>query len=116
MLARFKDHATGVFYKGFRMLTMGWSDGHSFVPMDFTLLSSAKSGITDMADGIDKRSHGYKRRQEAFCTAPQVIAAMLDRALQAGTSASYALMDSWFTQAPLIQEVIRRGLHVIGMV
>jgi len=30
MLARFKDHATGAFYKGFRMLIMGWSDGHSF--------------------------------------------------------------------------------------
>mgnify|MGYP000966271404 CR=1 FL=1 len=41
---------------------------------------------------------------------------MLDRTLQAGISASYALMDSWFTHAPLIQEVIRRGLHVIGMV
>jgi len=116
MLARFKDHATGAFYKGFRMLTMGWSDGHSFVPMDFALLSSAKSGITGIVDGIDKRSHGYKRRQEAFCSAPQVIAAMLDRALQAGTSASYVLIDSWFTHAPLIQEVIRRGLHVIGMV
>ncbi|MGB3720655.1 MAG: transposase [Hyphomicrobiaceae bacterium] len=116
MLARFKDHATGAFYRGFRMLTMGWSDGHSFVPMDFALLSSAKSGINGMADGIDKRSHGYKRRQEAFCTAPQVIAAMLDRALEAGVSASYALMDSWFTHAPLIQAIIRRGLHVIGMV
>ncbi|WP_135554767.1 IS4 family transposase [Paenibacillus cymbidii] len=116
MLARFKDHATGTFYKGYRMLTMGWSDGHSFVPMDFALLSSVKSGITGMADGIDKRSHGYKRRQEAFCTAPQVIAAMLDRAIQAGISASYVLMDSWFTHAPLIAEVIRRGLPVIGMV
>ncbi|MGG6309205.1 IS4 family transposase [Paenibacillus macerans] len=116
MLARFKDHATGAFYKGFRMLTMGWSDGHSFVPVDFALLSSAKSGITGMAEGIDKRSHGYKRRQEAFCSAPQVISAMLDRALKAGISASYVLMDSWFTHAPLIQEVLRRGLHVIGMV
>lgn len=29
---------------------------------------------------IDKCSHGYKRRQEAFCSAPHVIAAMLDRA------------------------------------
>lgn len=47
MLARFKDHATGAFYKGFRMLTMGWSDGHSFVPVDFALLSSAKSGIQE---------------------------------------------------------------------
>ncbi|WP_340007488.1 hypothetical protein MHH52_06830 [Paenibacillus sp. FSL K6-0276] len=58
LLARFKDHATGAFYKDFRMLTMGWSDGHSFVPMDFALLSSAKSGINGMMEGIDKRSHG----------------------------------------------------------
>lgn len=41
---------------------------------------------------------------------------MLDRALQASISASYVLMDSWFTHAPLIAEVIRRKLHVIGMV
>ncbi|WP_168124070.1 transposase [Paenibacillus sp. HB172176] len=116
MLARFKDHATGAFYKGFRMLTMGWSDGHSFVPIDFALLSSASSGINGMMEGIDKRSHGYKRRKEAFCSAPQVVAAMLDRALQAGISASYVLMDSWFTHAPLIREVLSRRLHVIGMV
>ncbi|SEO47200.1 Transposase DDE domain-containing protein [Paenibacillus sophorae] len=116
MLARFKDHATGAYYKGFRMLTMGWSDGHSFIPMDFALLSSTKSGITGMMEGIDKRSAGYKRRLEAFFSAPQVIAAMLDRAIQSGVSASFVLMDSWFTHAPLIQEVMRRGLYVIGMV
>lgn len=116
MLARFKDHATGAFYKGFRMLTMGWSDGHSFIPMDFALLSSTKSSLNGMMAGIDKRSSGYKRRQEALLSAPQVIATMLDRAIQAGVSASFVLMDSWFTHAPLIQEVIRRGLHVIGMV
>lgn len=116
MLARFKDHATGCYYKGFRMLTMGWSDGHSFIPMDFALLSSAKSAITGITEKIDKRTHGYKRRQEALRTAPQVITEMLDRAIQAGASASYVLMDSWFTHAPLIQKVISRGLHVIGMV
>jgi hypothetical protein len=116
LLARFKDHATGSFYKGFRMLTMGWSDGHSFIPIDFALLSSAKSGITGMTEGIDKRTHGYKRRLEALNSAPQVIAAMLDRAIQAGISASFVLMDSWFTHAPLIQEVLQRGLAVIGMV
>lgn len=116
MLARFKDHATGAFYKGFRMLTMGWSDGHSFVPVDFALLSSSKSAINGMFAGIDKRSHGYKRRQEALCSAPQVIASMLDRAIKAGLSASYVLMDSWFTHAPLIAEVLRRQLQVIGMV
>jgi hypothetical protein len=116
LLARFKDHATGAFYKGFRMLTMGWSDGHSFIPMDFALLSSMKSGINGMTEGIDKRTSGYKRRQEAFLSAPQVIGDMIDRAIAAGVSASYALMDSWFTHAPLIQEITTRGLQVIGMV
>jgi len=116
LLARFKDHATGAFYKGFRMLTMGWSDGHSFVPLDFSLLSSRTSQIKGTTDGIDKRTCGYKRRQEAMLPAPQVIPAMIDRALAAGATASHVLMDSWFTHAPLIQSVIARGLHVIGMV
>lgn len=116
LLARFKDHATGAFYKGFRMLTMGWSDGHTFIPLDFALLSSTKSGVNGMSEGIDKRMSGYKRRQEALIPAPQVLAAMVDRAIAAGVSAPYALMDSWFTYAPLIQEITKRGLSVIGMV
>lgn len=116
MLARFSDHATGAFYKGFRMLTMGWSDGHTFIPVDFTLLSSTKSSINGISEGIDKRTSGYKRRQEALHTAPQVVVAMLDRAISAGMAAPFILMDSWFTHAPLLQEVIQRGLHAIGMV
>ncbi|MCP3776738.1 transposase [Paenibacillus sp. MZ04-78.2] len=116
LLARFKDHATGTFYKGFRMLTMGWSDGHTFLPLDFALLSSSKSAINGRNANIDKRSHGYKRRQEALLPAPQVIVSMLDRALAAGATASYVLMDSWFTHAPLIGEIVARGLNVIGMV
>lgn len=116
LLARFKDHATGAYYKGFRMLTMGWSDGHTFLPLDFALLSSSKSAINGISENIDKRSHGYNRRQEALRTAPHVVASMLDRALAAGATASYVLMDSWFTHAPLIGEIMARGLDVIGMV
>jgi len=41
---------------------------------------------------------------------------MLDRALVAGMSTSYVLMDSWFTYAPLIQSILYRGLDVISMV
>jgi hypothetical protein len=116
LLARFKDHATGTFYKGFRMLTLGWSDGHTFLPLDFALLSSSKSSINGINEKIDKRTCGYKRRREALQSAPQVVASMLDRALEAGATASYVLMDSWFTHAPLIGEVIARGLDVVGMV
>ncbi len=84
--------------------------------MDFALLSSNKSSINGIHEHIDKRTSGYKRRQEALLPAPRVTASMLDRALKAGVTASYVLMDSWFTHAPLIGEVVARGLDVIGMV
>jgi len=32
LLARVYDHAAHRFVRGFRMLTLGWSDGNSFVP------------------------------------------------------------------------------------
>lgn len=118
LLARCLDHSslTKRFYKGFRMLTLGWSDGFTFMPLDFTLLSSKKAQINGISENIDKRSSGYKRRVEALESAPAVIPGMLERALQAGVSADYVLMDTWFTQQPLIQSIAELGLDVIGMV
>lgn len=40
LLSRVHDHSTGKYINGFRMLTMGWSDGNSFIPVAFSLLSS----------------------------------------------------------------------------
>lgn len=116
MLARFHDHARNCYYKGFRLLTLGWSDGHTFLPLDFALLSSLKSLIHGISNQIDKRTCGYRRRKEAFLPAPTVTIDMIDRALDAGVDASYVLMDSWFTHAPLVNAIRDRGLDVIGMV
>lgn len=41
---------------------------------------------------------------------------MIKRALLKGVEASYVLMDSWFTQPPLIQSIVEQGIDVIGMV
>ncbi|MCK9912807.1 transposase, partial [Microbacteriaceae bacterium K1510] len=79
-----------------------WSDGHTFIPVDFSLLASLTSQINGIMEGIDKRTSGYKRRLEALLPAPEVIPVMRDRAIATGMSASYVLMDSWFTHAPLI--------------
>src|SRR5699024_417083 len=118
LLARCFDHASQKtrFYKGFRMLTLGWSDGATFLPVDFSLLSSKKSQINGISEKVDKRSSGYKRRLEALQTAPEQIPGMLKRAMNAGIDASYVLMDSWFTQQPLIKNITDQGLDVIGMV
>lgn len=43
LLPKVYDHIEHRFKRGFRMLTLGWSDGNSFVPLAFSLLSSEKS-------------------------------------------------------------------------
>jgi DDE superfamily endonuclease len=118
LLARCFDHASQKmrFYKGFRMLTLGWSDGATFIPVDFSLLSSKTSQINGITRTIDKRSSGYKRRLEALQSAPEQIPSMIQRALEAGIDASYVLMDTWFTHQPLIKNIKEQGLDVIGMV
>ncbi|MGF7186877.1 hypothetical protein GGQ84_003011 [Desulfitispora alkaliphila] len=118
LLARCFDHASQKmrFYKGFRMLALGWSDGATFLPIDFSLLSSKKSQVNGISSKIDKRSSGYKRRLEALQTAPEQIPEMIKRAMDAGIDASYVLMDTWFTHQPLIKKIKEQGLDVIGMV
>ena len=102
LLARCFHHASLKmrFYKGFRMLTLGWSDGQTFMPIDFSLLSSKMSSIN--VEEIDKRCSGYKRRVEALQSTPDQIPAMIEWALSSGIEASYVLMDTWFTQQPSI--------------
>ncbi|MDR3584257.1 MAG: hypothetical protein P4L59_02905 [Desulfosporosinus sp.] len=54
LLAKFWDHAKGCHYQGFRMLTLGWSDGHSFLPVDFSLLSLNKSQLIRISEKVDQ--------------------------------------------------------------
>ena len=98
------------------MLTLGWSDGHTFMPIDFSLLSSKTSSINGIYKKLINVCSGYKRRVEALQSAPEQIPAMIDRALSTGIEASYVLMDTWFTQQPLIKNIVEQGLDVIGMV
>jgi hypothetical protein len=99
LLARCFDHASHkmCFYKGFRMLTLGWSDGATFIPIDFSLLSSKTNQINGISDKVDKICSGYKRRLEALQTAPDQIPDMIKRAMDTGIDASYVLIDTWST-------------------
>ncbi len=56
LLAKIFDHAGRRYQRGFTMLTLGWSDGYSFVPTGFTLLSSSKKDnrYQEINDDIDK--------------------------------------------------------------
>lgn len=82
------------------------------------MLSSAKESnrLKDIDTSIDKRTSGYKRRKEALLKKSDAASKMLDNAIANGIAADYALMDTWFTNEPMIQNVISKNLNVIGMV
>jgi DDE superfamily endonuclease len=117
LLSRVWDHSTGRYLKGFRMLTICWSDGTSCLPMDFALLSSAdaKKRLCDSQKVIDKRCCAYQRRKEATQKATAHLETMVKRILSTGVSAKYLLMDSWFTM-PATVVTLAKHLNVIGMV
>ena len=118
LLARIYDHVFHKYLRGFQLLTLGWSDGFSFAPLDFSMMSSSnkENRYNEARDGLDKRLCGYARRKEAILHKPDVVVQMVDRALRAGFRADYLLMDSWFTQMPLVEAILEKGLHVIGRV
>ena len=117
LLARVHDHNSGLFCRGFRMLTLGWSDGHSFVPMLLSLLSSAKekNRLAPMRSDIDKRTNGYKRRQESQRKSTDVLVEMVTMAMAAGTTARHLLFDSWFAFPATIRRIHALGMHTICM-
>ena len=117
LLARVWDHSTGRFLKGFRMLTICWSDGTSCLPMDFALLSSAdaKKRLCESQKALDKRCCAYQRRKEATEKATAHLETMVRHILSTGVTAKYLLMDSWFTM-PATVISLAQHIKIIGMV
>ena len=111
------DHVSGRSLPGFNLLTLGWTDGFSFIPVAFNMLASAVKSkrIVDIKEGIDKRTNGYRNRMDAIKQKPESAIAMIKTALNAGIEAGYVLMDTWFTNEPFIKQIKELGLEVIGM-
>lgn len=57
LLSWIHDHNTGRSLKGFKLMTLGWSDGNSFLPLDFVLCASANAEkrLQGIAKELDKR-------------------------------------------------------------
>ena len=116
LLARVFDHANNRYLKGFRFLNLSWSDGFSFIPIDFCLLSSQKkhNRYKNITKTLDKRTCGYKRRKEALSKITDLIVPLVSRALNAGIKADYLLMDSWFGLPSIISQ-LHQHINVICM-
>lgn len=117
LLAKVYDHARRAYKFGFRMLTLGWSDGNTFLPVNSILLSSEnKKNRINEAKSIDKRTVGYKRRELSMQKGTIAMLELLKAAKSSSIPAEYVLFDSWFSFPGTLHAVKEIGYDVIGMV
>ena len=117
LLTRIRDHSTKRYLKGFRMLTVCWSDGTSCLPLDFSLLSfsDSKKRIHESQKVVDKRCCAYQRRKEATVKAADNLVSMVKRIKASGVRARDIVMDRWFTMSATVAK-LSKHIGVIGMV
>lgn len=106
---------------GFKNLTLGFFDGKSYTPLDFSLhsekpLKKARHRQEQFKKQRDPKTCGAKRLRE--CKVDKITNGlnMLKRALKQGFRAKYVLVDSWFSSKDFIK-VARKSkqesMHVI---
>lgn len=117
LLSKVYDHAKRTYKYGFRLLTLGWSDGNTFLPINGCLLSSEnrKSRLNE-AKNLDKRTIGFSIRKLAQTKATSVMLDMIDSAKKAGILATHVLFDTWFCSPSSLVAIKKKKLDVVAMV
>jgi predicted nucleic acid-binding Zn finger protein len=129
-ISRVWDHVSQRFILGYKLLTMGYWDGISFIPFDFSL-HREKGKNKDKPYGLKKKeyrkmyhkkrekgTHSWDRAKEAEESKIKCAIKMFWRAVSQGVKIDYVLMDSWFTCQQFIdavRKVKKQNIHLIGM-
>ena len=122
LLSSVYDHAAhgkaSRYVRGFRMLTLGWSDGNTFLPISHCLLSGAtkKTRIQGLLKPVDWRTNGARQRRLSMCKATDVMLKLLRDAKVSGIPATHVLFDTWFCFPSSLIQVKKLGYDVVAMV
>ena len=109
------DHVEHRYYKGFTQVHLGWSDGASYLPVDFSIKVGNKV-VSTYQKPVDKRTSGYKRRLESRQTKLDQAISMLKRAEQEGIAAGYVVYDTWFAKPCFVWDVYETGYHSVAQI
>ncbi|NBC83674.1 MAG: transposase [Bacteroidetes bacterium] len=129
-VSRIYNHVSKRFILGFKLLAMGYWDGVSFIPLDFSLhREKGKNGNKPF--GLKKKeykkqyrkkreqgTHSWDRARETDTTKIESALKMFWRAISQGIKVDYVLMDSWFTCDAFVRAVRgvkKQTVHLIGM-
>lgn len=128
-ISRVRDHTDNSYVIGFKMLLMGYWDGISFIPLDFSL-HRERGNKSDKPFGLkkremkrqykkkrDKTAPGEERNKETDSSKISNAIKMFKRAIGRGVSVDYVLLDSWFTCEAFIDAVlgVKGKTHLLGM-
>lgn len=127
LIGKVFDHCGNTYRLGMKLLTLGYCDGKTFLPLDFSLHhepgKNGKRGLraSDLKAQYKKQrppeSPGALRAAEVGTDKITMALSMLKRTLKKITKAEYVLADSWFITEKFIRGVRRsgKGLHVLGL-
>jgi hypothetical protein len=129
-ISRVWDHVKHRSVLGFKLNLMGYWDGFSFIPVDFSL-HREKGKNKKKPFGLTKKDikkQFKKKRPVELCSKERLEEAdetkietglkMFKRAIKRGLKVDYLLMDSWFTSSAFIEavrNVKNQTVYLIGM-
>lgn len=115
--SRVFDHTSMRYCKGYRLMTLGWTDGNTFLPINSCLLASSKeSNLIGPVGHHNGRSLAAKRRALAQMKGTDVMIELIKKAQSAGHNADYVLFDTWFSSPAQLVSIKNLGLDAIAMV
>ncbi len=115
--AKVFDHCDCRYKKGFRLLSLLWTDGNTAVPVNSCLLSSTKAeNILGPEESFDGRSLAGQRRTLSKMKGTKAMIELIRRALYAGIKADYVLFDTWFSSPAQLLDIKKIWIDAIAMI
>lgn len=124
MIGKVHDHVSHRFHLGMKMLTLGYSDGKGFLPLDFSLHHEpGKKGNRGLnkkeleAQFSKEREEGAPGRERELEMSKDKISMALEMMAHDIGKIDYVLADSWFICEKFIKEIksFGKGIEVIGL-
>ena len=115
--ARVFDHCDRRYKKGFRLLSLLWTDGNTAIPVNGCLLSSTQDkNVLGPETSFDGRTLAGQRRKLSRMKGTKAMIELIRKALSAGIKAEYVLFDTWFSSPAQLIDIKKLGLDAIAMI